>query len=276
MNAHTTTAVDNDGARLHVERRGSGPALLMISGGGGDAARYTAVARLLATTHTVLTYDRRGNAGSRPAAGPPAGDLMMGQQSDDARAIIEASGFAHACVFGNSGGAIIALDLAVRHPHLVDTLIAHEPPLIRALPDPEHYTTAYDHIERTLARDGWRPAAMEFMTVNGMISPNPIARTALRLALASTLGPARDLAFFITHEMRSFIDYSPDLDAIAALPAPVHLAAGHASKDQYPYQASKTIAGRVGRPFTEFPGGHAGFTKTPRAFATKLHELLPQ
>ena len=88
MNAHTTTAVDNDGARLHVERRGSGPALLMISGGGGDAARYTAVARLLATPHTVLTYDRRGNAGSRPAAGPPAGDLMMGQQSDDARAII--------------------------------------------------------------------------------------------------------------------------------------------------------------------------------------------
>jgi hypothetical protein len=117
---------------------------------------------------------------------------------------------------------------------------------------------------------------MEFMTVNGMIPPNPIARTALRLALASTLGPARDLAFFITHEMRSFIDYSPDLAAIAALPAPVHLAAGHASKDQYPYQASKTIAERVGRPFTEFPGGHAGFTKTPRAFATKLHELLPQ
>lgn len=275
MTTHTTTFVDNDGARLHVERRGRGPALLMISGGGGDGARYRAVARHLATTHTVLTYDRRGNAGSRlpqTAAAP----LQMAQQSSDAHAVLEANGLAHATVFGNSAGAIIALDLAVRLPDLFDTLIAHEPPLIRALPDPEPLTTAYDQIEQTLARDGWRPAALQFMTVNGMIPPNPIARSAMRLALASNLGPARDLAFFITHEMRPFVDCLPDLDAISALSNPVYLAAGHASKDQYPYQAARIIAEHVHRPFAEFPGGHTGFSDAPRAFADKLRELLPE
>jgi pimeloyl-ACP methyl ester carboxylesterase len=276
VNTHSTTVVESDGARLHVERRGSGPALLMIPGGGGDGARYSAVARHLATTHTVLTYDRRGNAGSRPPTGPPAGDLLMTQQSADARAVIEASGFIHACVFGNSGGAIIALDLAARFPELVDTLIAHEPPLIRVLPDPEPYITAYDQIEQILAREGWRPAALRFMALNGTTPPNPIARGAMRLALASHLGPARDLAFFIAHEMRSFIDYSPDLDTIAALSAPVYLAAGHASKDQYPYQAGRVIAQHTRRPFVEFPGGHTGFAKAPRAFAAKLRELLPR
>jgi pimeloyl-ACP methyl ester carboxylesterase len=246
----------------------------MISGGGGDAARYRAVARHLATTHTVLTYDRRGNAGSR-LPHTAAANLQMAQQSSDARAVLEANGLTHAHVFGNSAGAIIALDLAVRFPDLIDTLIAHEPPLIRVLPDPEPLATAYARIEKALARDGWRPAALQFLALNGMIPANPIARSAMRLALASNLGPARDLAFFITHEMSAFIDHRPDLDAIAALPNPVYLAAGHASRDQYPYLAARTIAEHVHRPFAVFPGGHTGFTNAPRAFADKLRALIP-
>ena len=60
---HTAT-VKADGADLYYERRGTGPAILMISGGGGDASYYTGVAERLADDYTVLTYDRRANSRS--------------------------------------------------------------------------------------------------------------------------------------------------------------------------------------------------------------------
>ena len=60
-------------AELYVERRGTGPALLMISGGGGDAAYHTRVGDLLGDSYTVLTYDRRGN--SRSTVDDPARPL---------------------------------------------------------------------------------------------------------------------------------------------------------------------------------------------------------
>ena len=41
-----------------------GPALLMISGAGGDAGYYAGVAEELDDAFTVITYDRRGNSRS--------------------------------------------------------------------------------------------------------------------------------------------------------------------------------------------------------------------
>jgi pimeloyl-ACP methyl ester carboxylesterase len=48
------------GARLYYEVRGSGPALLLISGGPTDADVYAGLAPVLADKYTVVTYDPRG------------------------------------------------------------------------------------------------------------------------------------------------------------------------------------------------------------------------
>ena len=48
-----TARVRTDGTTLYTERRGSGPALLMISGGGGDAVYYGEVAEQLGLRHVV-------------------------------------------------------------------------------------------------------------------------------------------------------------------------------------------------------------------------------
>lgn len=53
-----------DGADLYFERRGRGPALLLILGGGGDCGYYAALADILASEYTVITSDRRGNSRS--------------------------------------------------------------------------------------------------------------------------------------------------------------------------------------------------------------------
>jgi pimeloyl-ACP methyl ester carboxylesterase len=57
------------GATLYYETQGSGPVLLMIMGGFGDAGGFEGVASFLAKDYTVVTYDPCGNSRS-PLDGP--------------------------------------------------------------------------------------------------------------------------------------------------------------------------------------------------------------
>lgn len=269
----TSGVAETDGAALWFDRRGSGPALLLISGGGGDAARYARTADALAASYTVLTYDRRGCARSRLTSGPAA-TLQMDHQSRDARAVIESNGLRTAAVFGNSGGALIGLDMAARFPSLVTALVAHEPPAISVLPDAGQLGAAFDRIEQTLDQGGWQTAALHFLALNDQLPANKALRTARWFSLALRLGSPDDLAFFLRHEMRSFVEYDIDFGRIAAGQVPVTLAGGEQSRQQYTYRAAQVIAAKTGRPFAEFPGDHTGFLKQPQAFASRLAEIL--
>ena len=150
-----TSIVKANGADLYVERRGDGPPLLMIAGGGGDGGALTTLAGIMAASYTVITYDRRGNSRS-PLYHDPVKITIAGQ-STDAVAVLRASGFGSARIFGNSGGAIIALDLAAHHPHAVDVVVAHEPPLPRVLPDASATIPSTARAPRSLP--GWAPSS---------------------------------------------------------------------------------------------------------------------
>lgn len=50
-------------------------------------------------------------------------------------AVIHAAGEKSAIVFGNSSGGVIALEVARNSPDAVKAVIAHEPPVLRVLPD---------------------------------------------------------------------------------------------------------------------------------------------
>ena len=123
--------VINEGAELYCERRGSGPHLLLITGGMGDAGFYSSAADILANEFTVLNYDRRCNSRS---TGNRSIDMTVAQQARDAAAIIKAMGHDKAIIFGSSGGGIISLELATTRPEIIDFLIVHEPPMIELLP----------------------------------------------------------------------------------------------------------------------------------------------
>jgi pimeloyl-ACP methyl ester carboxylesterase len=126
----TTGTVVAEGADIYFERRGSGPALLLISGGGGDAGNYSDLADSLADEYTVLTYDRRGNSRSR------------------CEPIRRSCGWkSRAAVFGSSSGAVIGLDLAARSPHTVELLVAHEPPVISVLDDADRWFAFFGELD---------------------------------------------------------------------------------------------------------------------------------
>jgi pimeloyl-ACP methyl ester carboxylesterase len=116
--------VITEGAELYCEHRGSGPPLLLITGGMGDAGFYSSAADILANEFTVLNYDRRCNSRS---TGDRSIYMTVSHQARDAAAIIKAMGIDKAIIFGSSGGGIIALELAVANPKMIDFLIVHEP-----------------------------------------------------------------------------------------------------------------------------------------------------
>jgi pimeloyl-ACP methyl ester carboxylesterase len=270
------------GADLYFERRGDGPPLLMIAGGGGDCGGYTAVAGLLASDYTVITYDRRGNSRSRLHGS--AVKIGMVSQSADAVAVLAANGFKSARVFGNSGGATIALDLAAYRPAVVETAVIHEPPVPRVLPEAGEYFSIYDEIDRARVADGWESAFRLFQIKIGHMSPDNSQAFAALLNPASVLppGPVRDIMtrlrrnwpYMMTYEMRSFIDYEPDVNRIATNRLPIVVACGADTQDPVVTAMCTRTAELIGAECVELCGGHLAPAEIPGPFAAELSALL--
>jgi pimeloyl-ACP methyl ester carboxylesterase len=123
--------VTTEGDELYYEVRGQGQPLLMIPGGTGDGEYYAAAADILSDEYKVITYDRRANA--RSTMNDPQ-NFEISQQSRDAVAVLRAADEQSAFVFGNSSGAVIALDMAKTQPQAVRAVVSHEPPTARVHP----------------------------------------------------------------------------------------------------------------------------------------------
>jgi pimeloyl-ACP methyl ester carboxylesterase len=101
----------------------------------GSMDRHTSFARvrgrLMETCH-VVSYDRRGYAGSRDSQ-PPA--RSMADHVDDLEAV---AGERSCTLVGHSYGGDVVLALAERRPDLVGAVLAYEPPLAWLDWGPDH------------------------------------------------------------------------------------------------------------------------------------------
>lgn len=114
---------------LEAVRLGTGPALLLLHGIGSSATSWTAQFERLAGEYRLLAPDLRGYGNSPDPAGAPSLDAV----ADDLAALLD--GPTH--VAGVSFGALAALALARRHPHLVRSLVLADATLGRAMLPPE-------------------------------------------------------------------------------------------------------------------------------------------
>lgn len=112
--------VRTNGIDTHYERSGSGPPLWILHGGLEDGRSWSGLAERLGDRWTTTVPDRRGH-GRTPDAD---GDYSYRQMTDDVVAAITQLESGPVAVIGYSDGGDIALELAVRRPDLVASVVA--------------------------------------------------------------------------------------------------------------------------------------------------------
>jgi pimeloyl-ACP methyl ester carboxylesterase len=272
----TTHRIPVPGAVLHHQVRGSGPLLLVLQGGDGDADRTHDLVDQLVDHHTVVTYDRRGLARSR--VDNPAEPVTTATHADDVHRLLAALTDEPARLLGSSFGALIGLELARAHPGQVHTLVAHEPPALRLLPAAwrSEAAVALDRLDATYRTDGWAAGFRELAAITGA----GFADREPQVALPGPPSGRRlaDLDFFFTRDlpaMRASTFDGADLAAIEAGPVRIVPAVGATTAPGFfDHRCAVELARRLAQEVAEFPGGHNGLTSHPRAFAARLREVL--
>lgn len=258
-----------NGAELYYELRGSGPSVLFISGATGDAGHFERVAELLADEFTVVTYDRRGNSRSPRPAGWTA--TTMDEQADDAAGLLGALGLAPAAVFGTSGGAVILLNLLLRHPEVLRGAIVHEPPLVPVLPNAAELGAQLQAMtEEALAQGGPRRAMETFVRTNAGDASFEHLDPELRERMLS------NGELFFTTELEAFVSYVPEAPALAGVKVPVQVMAGADNRGVYYYEAARWVADRLGTELKEMPGAHAPYLDRPQEMVNAIRPFLRQ
>ena len=255
------------GADLYHRVRGTGPLLLIVTGGSGDADPADNLAAHLVDHYTVVTHDRRGLSRSR--LDDPAEHPTVETHSDDIHRLLSALTTEPAFVLGTSLGALIALDLLVRWPEQVHTLVAHEPPAPSLLPDGERAQA--QRIQKQI--EGSTRSATWAATMRKIAVDHADREPGVGIP-APTEQMVANAEFFRTRDAPSAHHYELDVTALADSPARIVAAGGERSRDAFPYRCARALADRLGIEFAEFPGDHAGFATRPEAFAAKLREVL--
>jgi pimeloyl-ACP methyl ester carboxylesterase len=267
-----------DGATLHYEVRGSGPLLLLIPGGAGDAASFDGIADDLATGYTVASYDPRGM--SRSPLDDPQATQRVAQHADDVFRLLELlSPGTPARVAGCSSGAIVALHLLTTHPGRIERVVAHEPPVVEVLPDAAEHRVLLARVQDTFREEGLMPAVAQFAA--GLRRPGAAAPVAAEAAVelppqaaARAERTMANMPYFLGRIVPSFMAYVPDLDRLAALSDRLVLAGGADSRGELPYRPAAFLAERSGTELIHFPGGHTGLSTHPAEFGELLRKVL--
>ncbi|SDW38754.1 Pimeloyl-ACP methyl ester carboxylesterase [Amycolatopsis xylanica] len=260
---------------IHHESRGSGPVLLFIPGGNGDAGPYSHVSHHLADRFTTVTYDRRGFSRS-PLEGEPDDAKRLDVDVEDALGLLNEFTDQPAFVFGSSSGAIVALHLLVRHPDRVKTVVAHEPPLAPLLPDGDKWLAVFQDIHDTYRAEGLVPAMRKFGTAMGMGQRQEPAAAEVPQAVKEMMARmSANMHFWMRHELLVYPSLVPDLEALDTLKDRIVLAGGLESKEHMPYLPNVVLADRFGAEVVDFPGDHIGYAPPHAAeFAERLAGVL--
>jgi len=179
------TVTSKDGTRLAADVTGTGPAIVLVSGGSVDRGSNNGLAAALAADFTVWNFDRRGRGDSSDTL-----PYAVEREIEDVEAVIGAAG-GHAHLYGSSSGAGLALEAAAAGAS-VDKLVLWEPPY-NVDPAGRPPVDSAEQLERMVA-EGRRDAASTFFMVDMVGLPADFAAFARtqpwwagQLALAHTL-----------------------------------------------------------------------------------------
>jgi len=109
-----------NGIKVYYTRTGHGLPVVLLHGGLSNSDYWGNQVKALAAKHTVISIDSRGHGRSSRDDKPYGYDLM----ADDVVAVLDSLNIPRADIVGWSDGAIIGIDLALRHPDRIGKVFA--------------------------------------------------------------------------------------------------------------------------------------------------------
>ncbi|MBB5803605.1 pimeloyl-ACP methyl ester carboxylesterase [Saccharothrix ecbatanensis] len=255
------------GGSLYYEVRGTGWNVLVVQGGIGDAnATGQLVDQLVDDGARVITYDRRGLGRSTV---DDTAATTIGVHAADAAALLQSVTEEPAVVAGASIGAVIALQLAVDHPELVASVIAHEPPLSDVVREPDR-ERELDHVAELASTDA-RAAIRHMVSLAGQ-----------QPELEPGAAPARPtgdlkaaLTRFFAHDFPAVRTSGVNADRLRPVvpKVPITLTGGTGGSERWEYRCARELARDLDVPFVDIDGGHEAAATHPRGTAAAISRL---
>jgi pimeloyl-ACP methyl ester carboxylesterase len=247
---------------LWVERRGQGPDVLIIAGLGDPVEAWQFQLEGLSDRYRLTAFDNRG-VGRTPMLEEP---FTVATMADDAAALLRALEVPAAHVVSQSGGSVIAQELALRHPELVRSLV-----LVGTWARPDAYFRSTLSFFRWLAEVA--PSERAFLEAFCLWIYTPRAHAdgtveqVVQGALAfphkmSTDALQRSLDAFLAHDTA---------DRLPEIAAPTLVLAGGLDRAAAPYLGRVVADGIPGARFEVLPEeGHRPFAEAPEAFNARV------
>ncbi len=151
---------------MFYEQTGSGPAMILASAALADRGGARPLARQLASSFTVVNYDRRGRGKSTNTE-----PYAVEREVEDLAALVNSAG-GPVFLFGSSSGAVLALDAAARLGSKIAKLFLYEPPFIVDGSRPPMPDTLIQEIRASLSANN-RDQAVALFFGKGMGIPGP-------------------------------------------------------------------------------------------------------
>lgn len=114
------------GVELYTERRGTGPAIVILNNFFMVSPVWRSFTGRLESAHTIITYDFRGQGGS---SGGSANHATWDDYLGDLDAVIDHHDVGPVYLLGTSISAVLCRDYALLHPHKVRGVIMAGPAL---------------------------------------------------------------------------------------------------------------------------------------------------
>jgi pimeloyl-ACP methyl ester carboxylesterase len=248
-----------------LRTEGSGPPVVFVHGTAGDAASLAPLSQLLRSRARVTRYDRRGTPGwpAEPEAASTAAD-----HAADLADLVAHLGGGPVHLFGTSFGAVVALELARRHPEWVRSAALFEPAAAGCEPAPPATAALLAEFETWIARGEPERAAERFQR-------RVLGDAAWRRLSPEARQRARGLWRHIHADLAAIATWRVAADELRRLPMPFLLLRGGRSRDAFeaPVRALANVLPRARRA-TIAGAGHQSFTGAWRELADALAGCL--
>lgn len=257
--------IERQGARIHYQITGDGPAVLLGHSLLGDGRMWERVAPTLTERYRVIVVDTRGHRNSTAA-----GAFTLDDLADDWLAILNAEQVDQAALCGISMGGMIAMNFALAHPTRVAALALLNTSADR---DPRAIRVQFRLMAETVRHVGFvRPLI-------NTIAAGMFGRTARRTQVAlveqeldRVREKDRDDVYWAVRAVTDRTFLRPRLDAVTC---PTRVIVGSEDTTTPPVLSRRITAAVTGARMVTLPAiGHLSVLEAPEAVADALREFL--